>query len=236
MPRVLRDAVTDYLEYLLRHARPYRVVVPRIAAALERTGSRRVIDLCSGGGGPWSWLIDDLPRGDVEVVLTDLYPNLHAEQRGDERVRLHPEPVDATAVPEELTGFRTVFTAFHHFRPPQARAILEDAVERREGIAVFEVTQRSLPVMAGTLLLPLAVGLMTPGIRPLRLSRLLLTYVVPAIPFVILFDGMVSNLRTYSVEELRGLVEGLDDYAWEIGEEPVTGQLAPVTYLIGVPR
>jgi hypothetical protein len=36
----------------------------------------------------------------------------------------------------------------------------------------------------------------TPWIRPFRWSRLLWTYVVPIIPAVLLFDGIVSCLRT----------------------------------------
>ena len=50
----------------------------------------------------------------------------------------------ALAVPERLTGLRTVFTAFHHFRPADARAILESAVRDRQGIAIFEATFRTL--------------------------------------------------------------------------------------------
>ncbi|MEZ4557181.1 MAG: hypothetical protein R2854_12160 [Caldilineaceae bacterium] len=35
------------------------------------------------------------------------------------------------SVPPELTGFRTLFTAFHHFTPADAMLILHDAVARR---------------------------------------------------------------------------------------------------------
>jgi hypothetical protein len=44
-------------------------------------------------------------------------------------------------------GIRTMFTALHHFRPPQARGILEDAARKGSGIAVFEPLSRS-PRMA----------------------------------------------------------------------------------------
>jgi len=39
-------------------------------------------------------------------------------------------------VPDELTGFRTIFSAFHHFRPEEARAVVADAAHQRQGIAV----------------------------------------------------------------------------------------------------
>ena len=44
-------------------------------------------------------------------------------------------------MPDELGGFRTLFNAFHHFPPERARAILEDAVHKGQGIGVFEFTR-----------------------------------------------------------------------------------------------
>jgi hypothetical protein len=43
------------------------------------------------------------------------------------------------------------------------------------------------------------------------------TYLVPALPLVLLFDVMVSCLRVYSVPELRDLTAGLDCYRWDSG-------------------
>ena len=57
------------------------------------------------------------------------------------------------------------------------------------------------------------------------------------IPFVLFFDGLVSCLRAYSLEELEEMITGLrgNGYRWELGEE--TGELLPlrITYLIGSP-
>jgi hypothetical protein len=37
-----------------------------------------------------------------------------------------------------------MFTSFHHFRPAAAEAIIQNAVDARQGIGIFEVTRRSL--------------------------------------------------------------------------------------------
>ena len=78
---------------------------------------------------------------------------------------------------------------------------------------------------------------MTPFLRPFRWSRLLWTYLIPLVPVVTLFDGLVSCLRTYTVRELRELTERLDanDYHWEIGTVKGKTTPIPITYLIGVP-
>jgi hypothetical protein len=237
LPGFLRDFATDYLQHVLAVGKPYAPAAERLAAALRAAGSDEVLDLCSGGAGPWAWMRPLLTeRGaDVTVRLSDLYPNLtafrKAEQDGKGRLLFVPDPVDATAVPADQPGFRTLFTAFHHFRPEAAQAILADAVRSRRGIAVFEVTQRSAKALLLTALSPLFVLLVTPFIRPFRLSRLLFTYLLPVVPLVVVWDGIVSCLRTYTAEELRAMVEALGEtgYQWEIGE------VAGVTFLIGRP-
>jgi hypothetical protein len=242
-PRMIRDAGTDYLQFVIATTKPYAGMIPSLATALQRAGTRHVLDLGSGAGGPWFWLPPLLAEQgiSVSVCLTDKYPNEgvvgQLSHRADLRLRYRPQPVDATRVPDELTGFRTMFSAFHHFRPEEARAVLADAVWKRQAIGVFEATRKSVLAMLLMLLVPLMVLLMTPFIRPFRWSRLFWTYLIPVVPLVSLFDGLVSCLRTYSVEELRALVEGLDakDYQWEIGEVKSTVGPIRITYLIGVP-
>src|SRR4030095_2408901 len=145
----------------------------------------------------------------VSVCLTDKYPNLEVFRESSglthQSISYHPQSVDAMRVPEELTGFRTIFSAFHHFGPEQARTVLADAAHKRQGIAVFEGTQRSVLALLLMLLVPLMVLVMTPFIRPFRWSRLLWTYLIPLLPLVAMFDGLVSCVRTYSVEDLRDL-------------------------------
>jgi hypothetical protein len=177
------------------------------------------------------------------VLLTDRFPNRPALARvqatSGGAVTFAKGPVDATEVPAELDDFRTLFSSFHHFRPEEARRILADAVRQRQGIAVFEATQRSVPALLGMLLTPLVVLLVTPFIRPFRLSRLFWTYLPPIVPLVVLFDGVVSCLRTYTPAELRALVAdapGSEAYVWEIGEERGTRGTLPVTYLVGYPK
>ena len=80
--------------------------------------------------------------------------------------------------------------------------------------------------------------LATPFIPPFRVSRLLLTYVVPIVPLATLWDGVVSCLRVYAPEELRALVSGIagaDRYVWEIGRERVPLTPVTITFLVGRP-
>ena len=145
------------------------------------------------------------------------------------------ESIDAERIPARLRGFRTIFTSFHHFPPDQAAAILQNAIDNEQGIGIFEAPRRRPFCILLTFLMPLAALLMIPLIRPFRLSLIVWTYVIPVIPFVLWFDGVLSCLRAYSLAELSQLISRLrtNHYKWEVGEK--FGWLSPVTYLLGYP-
>jgi hypothetical protein len=243
-PSSIRDYITGALQFGFDRFRVYAPIAPLLQRALDSTGSETIVDMCSGGGGPWLDLSKRLASsksakdsGALQIYLTDKYPNLEAFRKigaaSEGRILSYPESVDATNVPRELKGLRTMFSTFHHFRPTEARAILQDAVDAREGVGIFEVARRAPSTIAMTLVFVLMLFVGTLWMRPFRWARLFWTYLIPVIPFVLLFDGVVSCLRTYKPTELREIAANLNasDYRWEIGERSV-GK-ATITYLIG---
>jgi hypothetical protein len=207
-------------------------------------GCCSIVDVCSGSGGPWLALSQKLQGGKApyRIWLTDRFPNLAAFEKvkaaSANVIDFYRTSVDAMNVPVELDGFRTMFSSFHHFPPAQARAILQNAVDARQGIGIFEITGRTPSAVCMMFLWFLTPFVFTPSIRPFRWSRMFYTYVLPLIPLVLLFDGLVSCLRTYRTLELRELIQDLagTEYWWEIGEQSGTFGPLPVTYLIGYPR
>ncbi len=242
-PALVRDGVTDYLQHVIDRTNPYAPVVPVLRDVLARqTDAARdeshIVDLGSGGGGPWRALSREL--GDrVRVTLTDALPNAAAfrslERESGGRIVGDPCPMQADAVPHDLPGVRTFFSAFHHLPPTAAVGVLRRTVGAGHSIAIFEATRRDPIAILLTLLTPLMVLLMTPAIRPFRWSRLVFTYLIPIIPLVVLFDGVVSCLRTYTPDELLALggVAAPSGVTWRAGLLP--GGPVPVTYLVGIP-
>ena len=246
-PSFLRDEITGALQFGLSRANAYAPIAAMLERAVDSSRSQAIVDLCSGAGGPWLNLAQklrsqqptDVPA--IPIRLTDKYPNLGAfaalSAASKNHIGSYAQPVDAKCVPRELAGFRTMFTSFHHFAPDDARAILQDAVDARQSIGIFEITRRAPSAVAFILLWSIFLFLCTPWIRPFRWSRLFCTYVIPIIPVVILFDGVVSCLRTYRPGELQEITEKLRtaDYTWQSGEFYGTRKRMPITYLIGLP-
>ncbi|MGA8142949.1 MAG: hypothetical protein WB987_03550 [Candidatus Acidiferrales bacterium] len=244
-PEFLRREVVDALQMVLEVTNAYQPIANRLQDAIERAGSREVVDLFSGAGGPWPSLARKFTSNDskpVEIFLTDKFPSV-ADHNVDQllaagHIHFVGEPVDATRIPDRFAGFRTIFSSFHHFNAADARSFLQDSTSKGRAVGIFEVASRHAFTMLSVLFIPAVDWLFAPFRRPFRWSRLLWTYLIPVVPLALLFDGLSSCLRAYSLSDLRELTDGLSSasYKWEIGEE--NGGLLPVrvTYLIGCPQ
>jgi hypothetical protein len=81
---------------------------------------------------------------------------------------------------------------------------------------------------------PIAVLIVTPMIRPFKWGRILFTYLIPLCPLFVLWDGIVSSLRTYSINEMNELINRLhnkDSYEWQTGK--IKSEPGVIIYLLG---
>jgi hypothetical protein len=246
-PKVIRAGMMDYLRFMISTLGTYQPIVPLLGEALQAAGQQHLVELCAGAGGGTEGVTLALRQRpelrQLRVTLTDLYPQSAAWQllqaRNAGAIDFEPTAVNALAVPAALSGFRTVFSAFHHFTPAAGEALLADAVRQNVGIGVFEGAGKHwLEILLAWTVLPVAQLLITPFIRPFRLSRLFFTYIIPLIPLFTIWDGTVSILRMYPPEQLLVLARRADPeqrFSWQAGK--VRHRWGPeVTYLIGLPR
>ena len=242
-PASLRAAMTSYLAAAYEITPFPRLWANCLSTLMSRDEVTEIVDLGSGSGGPIGHVVKELGGlgFKTSITLTDLYPNVSALQFGSDgasSIRYWSEPVNAARVPAGLSGIRTMFASFHHFRPPAARGILRDAFEQHRPICIFEGTSRTPAAIASALLIPLLVLLLTPLVRPVSWVQILFTYLVPILPVLIFWDGLVSQLRTYSVQELEEFTRDLQspEYRWEAGLIEIPRMPAGVPYLIGRPK
>ena len=241
-PAFLRNYVTDFLQFLSHKTKLYKSVIPIIKKGLEQSGTNQIIDLGSGGGGGLIWLNsalkEDIP--DLKITLTDYYPNISAfeyTKKQADNFDFLEKQVDARNVPIGLKGLRTQFLSLHHFREDDAKQILQNAINTNSSIAIFEAQERSISSILAMLLSPVSVLLTTPFIKPFKPGRIIFTYIIPVVPLVVLWDGIVSSFRTYSVKEMNELVNKLNDkdkYNWDIGK--VKSGPGVILYLLGTKK
>ncbi|KAI0400273.1 hypothetical protein F4802DRAFT_502680 [Xylaria palmicola] len=211
------------------------------------------IDFCAGAGGPTPHIERALNRqlgaGGVEFVLTDLHPNVESWDRAA-RASAHltyvPTPVDAAAAPPDLIArhrsggkgvFRLFNLAFHHFDDELARAILKNTVETSDGFGIFELQSRDFSAFVSCILFGVFILLIAPLLYWWSPQVLFFVYVVPIVPFVLVFDGLVSSLRTRTADEVEVLLRtcGADntlDWVVRSGSETFLWPCGHLTWII----
>jgi len=226
-PDSLRNYGTDFLQFLSNKTKLFNPIAPIIIKGLEKSGGNEIIDLGSGGGGGYLSLNEELKKfkPDVKILLTDFYPNKTAFEYTKcktDNIDYLLEPVDARNVPTKLKGLRTQFLSLHHFKPEDAKKILQNAVDTKSCIAIFEAQERSFASLLAMFFSPISVLFTTPFIRPYKFGRIVFTYIIPIVPLFVMWDGIVSSLRTYSEKEMKELissVENHESFDWEIGRK-----------------
>ena len=241
-PTFLRNYGTDFLQFLSNKTKMYEPIIPVLEKGIKESGNNQIIDLGSGGGGGLIWLNQELKKNnpDLKIVLTDFYPNIsafeHTKKQAD-NFSFVEKSVDARIVPEELKGLRTQFLSLHHFKPSEAKKILQNAIDSNSPIAIFEAQERSVKSVLAMFFSPITVLLATPFIRPFKIGRIIFTYLIPIVPIFVWWDGIVSSLRTYSVKEMNELVKSLEKnetYNWEI--DKLKSGPSVVLYLLGTKK
>ncbi len=241
LPNTFREAITDLLTYQISHFGIYNAAAPKIAEVLQKTSQKNIVDLCSGSGGPALGVQKEVSKilgENVHLTLSDKYPNVKVFRTiKNPDVTAITESVDVIKNVSIASGVRTIFTAFHHFKPSQAKAILQNAVDANMSIAIFEITERKAASLMTLLVAPLTCLFFTLFLRPFKLSRFIWTYLLPVIPILYTWDGLISNLRSYTKDEWLEMTKQLkdNDYTWETGEL-ISKFHIKVFYLIGCPK
>ena len=242
-PDFLRTGMMDYLRYFFKVTGYYSPVVPILEECLEAMNTGKIVDLCSGSGGPVLEIQNKIYTNygrKTQVALTDLYPNKQAcqynsKQSNRDILCIH-DSVDAMEVPVSLIGTRTLFSSIHHFDPNQVRRILADAVRSKQGIAIFDIGEKNLVAVIGILIFhPILILLLTPFFRPFHIYTIVFTYFIPLIPLFTVWDGIMSILRLYRADDLQKIADSLiaDGFHWRSGY--VKNRLGlRVVYLTGI--
>jgi len=242
-PTNIRNYGTDFLQFVANKFDFYKGVIPILKKGIDKSNSNTIIDLASGGGGGWirlsEHLTEEMPK--VKVHLSDYYPNISAFEATVKKkpsfFSFEKDSVNALNVPAHLKGLRTQFLSFHHFKPIDAKQILQNAIDSNAPIAIFEAQKRDIIHFIKFLFSPINVLITTPFIKPFSFGRIFFTYLLPIVPVFVFWDGLVSVLRTYSKKEMEEMIESLNNHElfdWEVDEKKEKG--FTILYLLGTPK
>ena len=243
-PGIVRDSMTDYLQFLFHFFNLYQPILPLLKEALAKARADQILDLCSGGGGAMESIYENLKstfNPGIKITLSDLFTSeikyKYLYEKTGEGISFISSPVDAGKVPSDLKGLRTLFSGFHHFDEEKATEVLKNAVDARVGIAIFDGGDRNLWMILLIIIFhPILLLICTPFLRPFSFSRLIFTYLIPVIPFCTVWDGVFSVFRLYDPADLLQIAHKTNssDYTWTTGKVRNKFRMN-IAYLIGYP-
>ncbi|KAI1422565.1 hypothetical protein F5Y12DRAFT_611192 [Xylaria sp. FL1777] len=185
----------------------------------------------------------------MKFILTDLHPHVESWEkaaRASPHLTYVSTPVNAAAAPPELilrnkAGGKGVFRlfnlAFHHFDDELARAILKNTVETSDGFGIFELQSRTFSSFVSCMLFGFFILLIAPLLYWWSPQILFFVYAVPIVPFVLVFDGLISSLRTRTASEVEVLLRtcgAVDTVDWTVhsGSETFLWPCGHLTWII----
>ena len=138
--------------------------------------------------------------------------------------------------------FRLFSLAFHHFDDELAIKILEDTLKTSKGFAIFELQGRDVGNIFNVLTLFPVLYLGSWFWYWGEWSLFFWNAIIPVVPFVVVFDGVISCLRTRTEKEIRDLLEraalntddGLSGWNFKAGQEKHTRLGGTMTYFVGI--
>lgn len=215
LPRLLRELYHDCLGFVAKICGFYDKLYVPFSTWTKDSAAAAVLDVASGGGEPIDTMLQTARSRGVplpKVVLSDLYPNTAQFEKLQERhssvlLDYCSEPLSAESACTGDYPLISICAAFHHFPPAEARQLVQGALRSGKGIFIAEPFERRWAAAASAALLGPLIGMCAPFRRyPPRLTGLLFCTLIPIVPLMVAFDGVVSVLRMYTADELQEMV------------------------------
>ncbi len=236
-PQTLRLYQMDFIGTIVSFLHLYKPIVPKIDALLQHIQSKQIIDLCSGSGQPAIDVHQKLENID-KSFLTDKFPQQIKEISG---VIYKNTPVDVLTTTFEPQYCYTMYNAFHHFTSEEQKSIV-DKLQQANALFIFVEVLRPTLLSMIEIILVCTIGqlLFTPFIKPFSLKRLLFTYIIPINIFTVLYDGIISVIKSKSTNAYKALLAGNNsdlnkqsDYILEI--KTIFKFPTTLTFIQGIP-
>jgi hypothetical protein len=211
LPESIRATIRDVCELCNSVFRSFNHVAARRALDEARKQNSHAIIELGAGTAPITRVLASLPESSgLTLVPCDLIPDEEAyrdlQRRYPGLVQPVFEAVDFTRPhPWDRESVAVLVGTFHHIHPqdrPRTLAALSRSVDH---VMVFEPLRSTWLSMALTLFAQVPVLLLPVAYchRPGRLRRVVWCWLVPVVPLIFLWDGLVSCIRQWSPERWR---------------------------------
>lgn len=232
-PALLRRYQADYIGSLVSWLDIYRPLVP-VLQELTDTGKPELIqDICSGSGMPAIYMQRSMKKSS-QTILSDKYPN--AGFLNSNEIEYLQTSVDVLLLSPQPGICYTMYNSLHHFSANDQKMLIGKMALNKNCFLFAEILHPGIFTMIKIVLTTTLLQLFTaPFIKPFSLLRLLFTYIIPFNVLTSLYDGIISVIRSGSINHYRNLFAVLSTNDFEVSVCHYSNWKGKVIYIKGGP-
>lgn len=191
-PKAFRNFQTEFIGFVVSKFNVYEPFINYIKSKKHK--STIMFDLCSGSGEPAQSIY---LKSNVfnEVMLSDKFPSSNTILK-----------LDVLNMNFEANKCYTMFNAIHHFTKEEKKQIVQKIKQVGAEAYFVEILEPTI-LFALKVLSATTIGnlILSPFVKPFSLKRLFFTYIIPINILTISYDGIISVLKSGSMEYYKEL-------------------------------
>lgn len=218
-PSWFKNLVDEFLDHIVSLVNANRPFLPLIEEA-HRNGAKSIYIFAPEVGGSAALLVTDIQERFPDLKIIILKDGLSSARKSHlaslNNSALQSLPTQSMQDPIEPSAL--VLSINHAHRLSDADFVIHvcELQSKFGHFIIGEGNNKSIRQVIGmTIIVPLVILLMTPMIRPLRLSRFIFTYMIPVAPLAIVWDGVAALFRIRSPKLLNSLSSQFDKDHWQ---------------------
>lgn len=224
VPTVFKKMINEFLDYIVLLVKANKPFLPAIANT--ETKGKEFYLFAPEVGGSSPLLIPDLLEAFPDSSITVLSDNLSSQRKEHlQNLLLHDiHFAKMSDLPEKSARSERILISInraHLESDTELSRQIDDMSSKFDQIIIGEGNNKSVRQVIGMLILaPLVSAVCGPKIKPFRASRLVFTYMIPLLPLMIAWDGIVALFLIRSPEKVLDLANRLNqkDWHWRSGK------------------
>tara|TARA_Y100000780_G_scaffold196518_2_gene186634 strand:+ start:142267 stop:143058 length:792 start_codon:yes stop_codon:yes gene_type:complete len=190
-----------------------------ISEFVERQGAESIHDPCAGSGYVNQLIFESLDKNlGAKFYLSDLMTDESPEfakqinSLGYQDLKFAEESIDLLKIEASKQMPKMFVNSFHHFNNEQVKEILKNTLGQGKEILVLEYCRKTPDSLVSMLFGGVLSLLFFPFVveKKFIIPSFIFTYLIPIIPFMLVWDGIVSCLRTHTISSLKQILVELN--------------------------
>ncbi|AGH96688.1 hypothetical protein [Pseudobdellovibrio exovorus] len=235
VPQVLRRLMPEFLDFIVMMVNANRPFLPLLKT--PKGIASEVYLLAPEVGGSSALLVPDLqtmPEIKKTILLTDNFSEDRHQHLLSLKGALKPpyEQIklsEISAINSSSSDGRVRKAVFsinqsHLMTDAELVQLLQELTKKFDQVMIGEGNNKSIRQIIGmTILAPLVAVVASFFIKPFRWSRLFFTFIIPLLPLMITWDGLVALIRIRNPKRLKEIAEASTaaagkDWHWDSGK------------------